>query len=273
MNNSVLRVALGQFFVQPESGTNLTIVSELIDRADQGGAGLLLLPEGIIARKPGDNTWPVTHREPLDGPFVSGLLKASVGKTVTVVCTVQIALPNEKRYANDLLVVRDGKILLCYRKLHLYDAFNARESDNAVAGNAVPALVDVGPFRCGFMTCYDIRFPELARSLALSGATLLVVPAAWVRGPLKEMHWDINIRARALENTCYLAAVSECGPVNVGQSKIADPYGVVVAQCGTANQLLFADIDAKTVEACRGSLPVLKNRRFAAPHLKVLDEN
>lgn len=273
MNNSVLRVALGQFFVQPESGTNLTIVSELIDRADQGGAGLLLLPEGIIARKPGDNTWPVTHREPLDGPFVSGLLKASVGKTVTVVCTVQIALPNEKRYANDLLVVRDGKILLCYRKLHLYDAFNARESDNAVAGNAVPALVDVGPFRCGFMTCYDIRFPELARSLALSGATLLVVPAAWVRGPLKEMHWDINIRARALENTCYLAAVSECGPVNVGQSKIADPYGVVVAQCGTANQLLFADIDAKTVEACRGSLPVLKNCRFAAPHLKVLGEN
>lgn len=273
MNNSVLRVALGQFFVQPESGTNLTIVSELIDRADQGGAGLLLLPEGIIARKPGDNTWPVTHREPLDGPFVSGLLKASVGKPVTVVCTVQIALPNEKRYANDLLVVRDGKILLCYRKLHLYDAFNARESDNAVAGNAVPALVDVGPFRCGFMTCYDIRFPELARSLALSGATLLVVPAAWVRGPLKEMHWDINIRARALENTCYLAAVSECGPVNVGQSKIADPYGVVVAQCGTANQLLFADIDAKTVEACRGSLPVLKNCRFAAPHLKVLGEN
>lgn len=273
MNNSVLRVALGQFFVQPESGTNLTIVTELIDRANQGGAGLLLLPEGIIARKSGDNTWPVTHREPLDGPFVSGLLKASVGKTVTVVCTVQIALPNEKRYANDLLVVRDGKILLCYRKLHLYDAFNARESDNAVAGNAVPALVDVGPFRCGFMTCYDIRFPELARSLALSGATLLVVPAAWVRGPLKEMHWDINIRARALENTCYLAAVSECGPVNVGQSKIADPYGVVVAQCGTANQLLFADIDAKTVEACRGSLPVLKNRRFAAPHLKVLGEN
>lgn len=273
MNNSVLRVALGQFFVQPESGTNLTIVSELIDRADQGGAGLLLLPEGIIARKPGDNTWPVAHREPLDGPFVSGLLKASVGKTVTVVCTVQIALPNEKRYANDLLVVRDGKILLCYRKLHLYDAFSALESDNAVAGNAVPALVDVGPFRCGFMTCYDIRFPELARSLALSGATLLVVPAAWVRGPLKEMHWDINIRARALENTCYLAAVSECGPVNVGQSKIADPYGVVVAQCGTANQLLFADIDAKTVEACRGSLPVLKNRRFAAPHLKVLGEN
>ena len=269
MNNSVLRVALGQFFVQPESGTNLTIVTELIDRADQGGAGLLLLPEGIIARKPGDNTWPVTHREPLDGPFVSGLLKASVGKTVTVV----IALPNEKRYANDLLVVRDGKILLCYRKLHLYDAFNARESDNAVAGNTVPALVDVGPFRCGFMTCYDIRFPELARSLALSGATLLVVPAAWVRGPLKEMHWDINIRARALENTCYVAAVSECGPVNVGQSKLSDPYGVVVAQCGTANQLLFADIDAKTVEACRENLPVLTNRRFAAPHLKVLGEN
>lgn len=273
MNTSVLRVALGQFFVQPESSTNLAIVRDLIDRAQEGGAELLVLPEGIIARKPGDNTWPVTHREPIDGPFVTGLLKATVGEAVTVVCTAQIALPNEARYANDLLVVRDGKILLCYQKLHLYDAFNAKESVNAVAGNVVPALVDVGPFRCGFMTCYDIRFPEMARSLALSGATLLVVPAAWVRGPLKEMHWDINIRARALENTCYVAAVSECGPVNVGQSKLSDPYGVVVAQCGTANQLLFADIDAKTVEACRENLPVLTNRRFAAPHLKVLGEN
>ena len=99
MNTSVLRVALGQFFVQPESSTNLAIVRDLIDRAQEGGAGLLVLPEGIIARKPGDNTWPVTHREPIDGPFVTGLLKATVGKAVTVVCTAQIALPNEGRYA------------------------------------------------------------------------------------------------------------------------------------------------------------------------------
>ena len=77
MNTSVLRVALGQFFVQPESSTNLAIVRDLIDRAQEGGAGLLVLPEGIIARKPGDNTWPVTHREPIDGPFVTGLLKAT----------------------------------------------------------------------------------------------------------------------------------------------------------------------------------------------------
>ena len=103
MNTSVLRVALGQFFVQPESSTNLAIVRDLIDRAQEGGAELLVLPEGIIARKPGDNTWPVTHREPIDGPFVTGLLKATVGKVVTVVCTAQIALPNEGRYANCLL--------------------------------------------------------------------------------------------------------------------------------------------------------------------------
>lgn len=273
MSHSILRVALGQFFVQPDSRENLSIVRNLIDRAQEGGANLLVLPEGIIARKPGDTTWPVRHREPLDGPFVSGLLKATLGKSVTVVCTAQIALPDHARYANDLLVVRDGKILLCYQKLHLYDAFNAKESDNAVAGDVIPALVDVGPFRCGFMTCYDIRFPELARSLALSGATLLVVPAAWVRGPLKEMHWDINIRARALENTCYVAAVSECGPVNVGLSKVADPYGVVIAQCGSTDQLLFVDIDADNVKACRKALPVLENRRFAAPRLERIDNN
>lgn len=134
-------------------------------------------------------------------------------------------------------------------------------------GGAVPGLVRIGPFTAGFMTCYDVRFPELARRLALDGADLLVVPAAWVRGPLKEMHWDINVRARALENTCWVAAVSECGPVNIGSSKVVNPLGVVTAQAGVTDELLFAEIDRDLVDRARASLPVLENRRFAAPEL------
>ena len=265
---TTLRVALGQFFVQETSEANQRITRDLIERAEAGGADLLVLPEGVVARKPGVSNWAVLHKEPLDGPYVTALRAATKGRRVTVVCTVQAALPGEERYANDLLVVRDGGLKLVYQKLHLYDAFKGCESDNAVPGSDVPALVEVGPFRCGFLTCYDVRFPEMTRALALAGATLLVVPAAWVRGPLKESHWDLNLRARALENVCYVAGVSECGPVNIGSSKVVDPYGVVVAQCGTTDQLLFTDIDAAVVEQCRAALPVLENRRFAAPQLR-----
>ena len=136
-----------------------------------------------------------------------------------------------------------------------------------VPGDEVPGLVKIGPFTAGFMTCYDVRFPELARRLALDGADLLVLPAAWVKGPLKEMHWDLNVRMRALENTCFMAAVSECGPVNIGSSKVVNPLGVVTAQAGVTDELLLAEIDHDLVASTRAALPVLENRRFAKPEL------
>lgn len=264
---SRIKIALAQFFVKEAGEENLAVVKDLIARADEAGASLLVLPEGIIARKPGVAGWPKDHAESLDGPFVTGLLKATEGRGIAVACTVHVKVPGEERVHNDLIVARGGRLELVYTKLHLYDAFNAKESDNVMPGGAVPGLVRIGPFTAGFMTCYDVRFPELARRLALDGADLLVVPAAWVRGPLKEMHWDINVRARALENTCWVAAVSECGPVNIGSSKVVNPLGVVTAQAGVTDELLFAEIDRDLVDRARASLPVLENRRFAAPEL------
>lgn len=265
---STMMVALGQFTAKESWQENLKIVEGLIREASNRGALLLVLPEGIIARKPGDNAWPRKNAQDLNGPFVSGLLAATAGLDLAVVCTVHIRVPDSQKVHNDLLVVRGGKLELVYTKLHLYDAFKAKESDNVVPGDAVPELVQIGPFKVGFMTCYDVRFPELARALAVKGADLLVVSAAWVRGDLKEMHWDLSVRSRALENTCYVAAVSSTGPVTIGESKIANPLGQVVAQCGYRDQLLFADIDRKEVEKARESLPVLANRRFADPTLR-----
>lgn len=263
-----LRIALGQFFVQKTADENLKICRDLITRAEAGGAKLLVLPEGIIARNPADHDWTSIYAENVDGPFVTGLCEATRGLDVTVVGTVHIRVPGEERVENDLVVIHQGEVKLVYTKLHLYDAFSALESANVVPGNVVPPVLEIGPFRAGFMTCYDVRFPELARRLVLDGATLLVLPAAWVRGPLKESHWDICVRARALENTCYVAAVSECGPVNIGSSKVVDPLGVVVAQAGPSDELLFADIDADRVDAVRRTLPVLENRRFGRPELR-----
>jgi predicted amidohydrolase len=118
------------------------------------------------------------------------------------------------------------------------------------------------------MTCYDLRFPELARRHAIDGAEVLVLPAAWVRGPGKEAHWATLVTARALENTCYVVAVGECGPRNIGASLVVDPLGVAIAQAGEAPNLIFAELDPARLTHARKVLPVLANRRFARPELE-----
>jgi len=118
------------------------------------------------------------------------------------------------------------------------------------------------------MTCYDLRFPELARRLVLDGADVLALPAAWVKGPLKEMHWQTLVTARALENTCYVVATGECGERNIGQSMVVDPLGVAIVRAAEAPTLLVADLDPARIAHARQVLPVLANRRFARPQLQ-----
>jgi len=128
----------------------------------------------------------------------------------------------------------------------------------------------VAGMKVGLMTCYDVRFPELARRLVLDGADVLVLPAAWVKGPLKEMHWELLTTARALENTCYMVAVGECGPRNIGNSLVIDPLGVAIAKAPESAALVFADLDPQRIAYARSVLPVLENRCFARPELKPL---
>ncbi|HSV48572.1 MAG TPA: nitrilase-related carbon-nitrogen hydrolase, partial [Ramlibacter sp.] len=150
----------------------------------------------------------------------------------------------------------------------LYDAFSMKESTNVVPGDEVPPLVEVAGLKLGLMTCYDLRFPELARRLALDGAQVLVLPAAWVKGPLKEAHWEVLVTARELENTCYVVATGECGERNIGQSMVVDPLGVAVARAAEGPALLVADIDPARIVHAREVLPVLANRRFGRPELE-----
>ncbi|PLN51059.1 hydrolase, partial [Klebsiella pneumoniae] len=154
-----------------------------------------------------------------------------------------------------------------YHKLHLYDAFAMQESRRVDPGQQIPPVIEVAGLRVGLMTCYDLRFPELALSLALNGAQLLVLPAAWVKGPQKEHHWATLLAARALDTTCYIVAAGECGTRNIGLSRIVDPLGTTLAGAGSEPQLIFADLSADDLARVRERLPVLRNRRFAPPQL------
>jgi predicted amidohydrolase len=149
-----------------------------------------------------------------------------------------------------------------YRKIHLYDSFGYKESDRLVAGDLEPVLVEVGGLQVGLMTCYDLRFPELARALVTRGADALVVPAAWVAGPLKVDHWRTLVRARAIENTTYVAAAGQPAPRYTGHSMVVTPHGEVLTEAGEDAEVVGATLETKVVEDARAVNPSLANRRF-----------
>lgn len=132
----------------------------------------------------------------------------------------------------------------------------------------MPPIVDIDGWKIGVMTCYDVRFPETARSLAVRGADAIVVSAAWVRGPLKEQHWKLLTAARALENTCYVLACSEVSSRNIGCCRIIDPMGEVVAEAGDEGaELIATGLSRECLASARQIMPVLQNRRFTDPQL------
>ncbi|MEO3780457.1 deaminated glutathione amidase [Micromonospora sp. B11E3] len=262
-----MRVALGQYAVAPTWQENLAVCGRFVRQCVSRGANLLVLPEGVLARAIDDPGLVRRAAQPLDGDYVQGVRDLTRDNSLTVVAVVHV--PSDGGMVrNTSIVVRGGDLVATYQKLHLYDAFNARESRAVVPGDEVPRLVEVDGWRVGLMTCYDVRFPEAARRLALDGADLLVLPAAWVRGPMKEHHWSVNVTARALENTVYVAAVGECGPRNIGRSMVIDPLGVTLAGAGESEELLFADLSPERLAYARETLPVLKNRRYSDPVLR-----
>ncbi|MBT1182087.1 carbon-nitrogen hydrolase family protein [Bifidobacterium sp. CP2] len=275
--DETLKVAIAQFAVTREPDANLAVIDGYARRASDEGARLLLLPEGLIARDD-DPTFTARMAQPSDGPFVAGLRRIGERYGITLMGTVHMPSPEPEtssepassvtgRVANVLVVIRGGDVIAAYRKLHLYDAFSERESDTVAPGDELPPVVDVDGWRIGVMTCYDVRFPETARSLAVRGADVIAVSAAWVRGARKERHWELLTAARALENTCYVLACSETGARTIGLSRVIDPLGEVVAGAGSHPGLITAELRRDALRDARESLPVLANRRFADPTL------
>ncbi|WP_205857270.1 carbon-nitrogen hydrolase family protein, partial [Phytoactinopolyspora endophytica] len=182
--------------------------------------------------------------------------------SATVVAGMFEQSGDETRPYNTLVVVGpDGTLRATYRKAHLYDSFGYRESDRLSAGPAEPAVVDLDGLRIGLLTCYDLRFPEHARALVDAGADTLVVPAAWVRGPLKEDHWETLVRARAIENTVYVVAAAQCGRAYCGRSMLVDPMGIAVAAAGEAQGTVRGEIEPDRIATARERNPALQHRR------------
>jgi predicted amidohydrolase len=257
-------VSVVQFAPGADAEANRSAIAAFVERAATAGARLVLFPEysSFFVHPLGAEF--VEAAEPLDGPFVSELGRLAVAHGIHIVAGLVERVADPARFSNTLVAVApDGTVQATYRKQHLYDAFGASESTWVVPGPLDdPMTFDLDGFRVGMQTCYDIRFPEVTRRLVDAGADVVLVPAEWVRGPLKEQHWSTLLAARAIENTVYVAAADHTPPVGVGGSVILDPMGVALAGLGETSGLATATLSRERLDAVREANPSLALRRY-----------
>jgi deaminated glutathione amidase len=261
-----VRIAVGQTAGSPDKEANLAVIAEMVERAASDGADLVAFAEYAMFKQPVRDERFIEEAEPLDGPFADRIRRLARDHGVALVVGMQETILDERRAYNTLLLVdRHGSDVGAYRKIHLYDAFGGTESTWVHPGEPGQQLVfEIDGLRFGTMTCYDIRFPEMARYLTDAGAEVILIPSAWTPGPRKEDHWTTMVRARAIENVAYVVAPGMAPPLATGGSLIVDPMGVVLAEAGEAPTLIAADVTRERVEEVRRKNPALEHRRFDA---------
>jgi predicted amidohydrolase len=261
-----MRVALCQLPISPDPAINLDRVAEAVASAAGQGADLAVFPEATQVRFGSDLR---AAAEPLDGAFGTGLSELARNAGMALVAGVFEPAPDGRVYNTAVVYAGTGDLVAAYRKIHLFDSLGERESA-LVAPGSEPVVVDLAGIRTGFATCYDIRFPELFRTLVARGAELIVVPGAWAAGLFKEEHWVTLVRARAIENTVWVAAAGQVpdpaspptrAPTGVGRSMLVDPMGTVRADLGLWPQVGVAELDSAMTARVRAVLPCLEHRR------------
>lgn len=264
------RAAAVQLCAGSERDANLARAEVLVAEAAERGAQLVVLPEVFSWRgAQGDEQ---SGNEPIPGPtsercsawarrFGIHLLAGSILERVE---------GEAKSYNTALLFHPSGELLARYRKAHLFDVeipgqVSVRESDARLHGGEV-VTAPTALTTLGLTVCYDLRFPELFRALTLAGARLITVPSAFTF-PTGAAHWEVLLRARAIENQVYIVAANQFGAtprgtLDYGNSMIVDPWGTVLARAGNTECVIVAEIDAAYQDAVRRQIPCLQHRRF-----------
>lgn len=265
-----MRVAVCQLNARADREANLATARDLLDRAAAAGADLAVLPEFTDYLGPAKG---LPAPEPVDGEYSRFFAKAAHELSMWVHAgSFHEAGPDPGHVYNTSVVFdRSGTLAGTYRKIHLYDVeipgrVSYHESASVAPGDSL-VTVTIDGVRVGLSICYDLRFPELYRHLAVhGGAQVLVVPAAFMLYTGRD-HWEVLLRARAIENQCYVVAVGQIGDHDpgrtcFGRSMIIDPWGTVLAQAPDTVGVTVADLDLDRLAAIRAELPSLANRRL-----------
>ena len=272
-----MRVAAVQLNSTADQAANLAVADRLTRAAAADGAGLIVLPEKWTAM--GSQQELRAAAEPLDGPAIGWARELARELRVDLVAgSILELVPGQEKLANTSVHVDPrGEIRAVYRKIHMFDVevggHAYRESALEQAGEEIVLSRTAGGEELGLSICYDLRFPELYRILAVLGARIIAVPAAFTLQTTRD-HWETLVRARAIENQAFVIGANQIGE-NVpgrfagGRSMIVDPWGIVLAQASDSAGVIVADLDLGRLATIRGSLPSLANRRpraYSWPH-------
>jgi predicted amidohydrolase len=264
-----MRVAAVQLNSNGDKSRNLGVAERLVRAAAADGAELVALPEKWNLLAPGEEL--LAGAEPLDGPSLTAARAWARELGVHLLAGSVPEAAGERAFNTSVLIGPDGEDLAVYRKVHLFDVEAGgvayRESAHEQPG-AELATAPAGELVVGLSVCYDLRFPELYRILALRGADLLAVPSAFTSATGRD-HWEVLLRARAIEDQAFVLAPNQCGTApphfdSWGHSAIVDPWGRLLALAGAAECFVAADLDLAERERVRESLPALAHRRPAA---------
>jgi predicted amidohydrolase len=266
-----MRVAAVQLNSTADKARNLAVAEGLVRAAAAAGAEFVALPEKWNLLAAGEEL--AKGAEPLEGPSLTaarGWARA-LGIHLLAGSISEQDGDGKKPFNASVLIGPDGEDLAVYRKIHMFDVDAGgvayRESAHEQPGEEI-VTAPVGDVLVGLTVCYDLRFPELYRILAVRGARLITVPAAFTAATGRD-HWEVLLRARAIENAAFVLAPGQIGKApphfdSHGRSMIVDPWGVVLATAPDEECFAVADLDLAAQERVRESLPALANRRPAA---------
>ena len=273
----ILKIACVQNNATPDLQFNLDFCSQQIRLAAQEGASFIATPEYFSGlRSDGSRTLPVAFdfdHHPVIEEFRQLAIETN---SVLLLGSVGVICDGDKIRNRSVLLNSDGEIHAYYDKIHMFDVDLGegrvfQESATMQAGNAAK-ITKLGDMTIGMSICYDLRFPHLYRQLAQSGAMLITVPAAFTH-KTGSAHWHTLLRARAIENACFIIAPGQTGYVsgggrNFGHSIIINPWGEILAEAGEETGYISADIDLSDVEKCRTRIPSLNNpQEFTSPEI------
>lgn len=257
------RIGLLQLAPRKSKDETLEALRRLLSRYAREPS-LIVMPEYAMRDPTGLPVGEVSAvAEALDGPWVGKLRELAIEYNSCFVATL-FERPGDaqvKVYNTAVIIDNKGKLIGVYRKSHLFDAYGYKESGFTIPGDRLFEPVEACGARLGLAICFEIRYPEIFRCQALSGAELVAVPAAWYKGPLKEETLHFLARARAHENTMFIAVASNAGSNFVGRSVVVDPLGVIVADAGPGERYIEVEVDLDEIEKARQILPLLELRR------------